>query len=253
MLPQGSFENQARGKSHVRIAVFTILAVHVVVLGALLIQGCKRDDTPMEDEAMLETNELGMADAFSNVVPDPVVTPAEPPPAVTSTAPGIATTPTPTTPNGNTPPPADGGFPVTPAPAETTLTAPTLTEHTIVRGDTLSDLAKQYGVSLRAIQEANPGVDPTRLQIGQKIVIPSRPAATETVRNGETTATAPPASDSYTVKSGDTLSAIARRNGTTVREIQRLNNLVTTQIRVGQKLKLPPRSTPSPANGTPLP
>jgi len=35
LIPQGALPN-ARGRSHIRIAVFTILAVHVVLLGALL-------------------------------------------------------------------------------------------------------------------------------------------------------------------------------------------------------------------------
>lgn len=44
--------------------------------------------------------------------------------------------------------------------------------HTIAAGDTLGKLASRYGVSLDAILKANPGVDPQRLQIGQKINIP---------------------------------------------------------------------------------
>ncbi len=45
--------------------------------------------------------------------------------------------------------------------------------HTIASGDTLAKLASQYGVSLSSIQAANPTVDPRRLQIGQKVRIPS--------------------------------------------------------------------------------
>lgn len=45
--------------------------------------------------------------------------------------------------------------------------------HTIRPGDSFARLAKEYGVSMFKIQDANPGVDPLRLQIGQKIVIPS--------------------------------------------------------------------------------
>jgi hypothetical protein len=42
----------------------------------------------------------------------------------------------------------------------------------------------------------------------------------------------------HTVRGGDTLGAIARRYGTTVREIQRLNNLRGTNIRAGQRLRV---------------
>ena len=54
--------------------------------------------------------------------------------------------------------------------------------------------------------------------------------------------------NTHTVRAGDTLSTIARNNGTTVAEIQRLNNIANANvIRVGQVLQLPaPSSTPPP-------
>jgi LysM repeat protein len=47
----------------------------------------------------------------------------------------------------------------------------------------------------------------------------------------------------YTVKSGDTLSKIAKQNHTTFKKIMALNDLKTTSIKVGQKLKLPAPKT----------
>lgn len=45
--------------------------------------------------------------------------------------------------------------------------------------------------------------------------------------------------DYYTVRSGDTLARIARKNGTSVRDICRLNGIKeTTALRVGQRLKV---------------
>ncbi|MCC5807621.1 MAG: LysM peptidoglycan-binding domain-containing protein [Opitutales bacterium] len=44
--------------------------------------------------------------------------------------------------------------------------------HVIESGDTLSRIAGRYGISLSRLMEANPGVNPNRLQIGQRIVIP---------------------------------------------------------------------------------
>lgn len=44
--------------------------------------------------------------------------------------------------------------------------------HYVESGDTLSKIAKQYGVSLSDLQGANPTVNPRALQIGQEIVIP---------------------------------------------------------------------------------
>ena len=49
----------------------------------------------------------------------------------------------------------------------------------------------------------------------------------------------PKATSYYVVKSGDTLSAIAQRNHTTVATIKRINGLSSDKIRVGQRLKMP--------------
>jgi LysM repeat protein len=45
--------------------------------------------------------------------------------------------------------------------------------------------------------------------------------------------------ETYTVKSGDSLTKIAKAHGTTVKAIESENNLSTTKIKVGQKLKIP--------------
>ncbi len=50
--------------------------------------------------------------------------------------------------------------------------APEGNVHVIESGDTLSRIAGRYGVPLSRLMEANPGVNPNRLQIGQRIVIP---------------------------------------------------------------------------------
>ncbi len=50
----------------------------------------------------------------------------------------------------------------------------TLREHTVVRGETLSQVARQYGVSLDALRGANPEIEPRRMQIGTVLVIPRR-------------------------------------------------------------------------------
>ena len=44
--------------------------------------------------------------------------------------------------------------------------------HTIQSGESFEKLARIYGTSVPALLEANPGVDPRRLQIGQKVNIP---------------------------------------------------------------------------------
>lgn len=48
----------------------------------------------------------------------------------------------------------------------------TLREHEVVRGETLSHIARQYLVPLDALRAANPGIEPRRMQIGTVLVIP---------------------------------------------------------------------------------
>lgn len=44
--------------------------------------------------------------------------------------------------------------------------------HIVERGDTLWGISREYGVTVRAIEEANNLDDPGRLSIGQRLVIP---------------------------------------------------------------------------------
>jgi len=108
-------------------------------------------------------------------------------------------------------------------------------EHVVVKGDSFYTLAKKYGVTSRAIADANPGVDSTKLKIGQKIKIPSGSANTAAVSNGSSSSS----EKTYTVKSGDNLMKIAKSYGVSVPALRTANALKTDQIKVGQKLKIP--------------
>jgi LysM repeat protein len=122
---------------------------------------------------------------------------------------------------------------------------PATREYVVVSGDNFTTIGKKFGVSSAAMAKANPGVDSTRLKVGQKLVVPSPTApsvATATVGNGS--------ENSYLVKSGDTLLKIATANGTSVKEIKALNGLTTDRIKAGDKLKLPAKSAPATPNST---
>ena len=64
-------------------------------------------------------------------------------------------------------------IPVTPALTEISLPTPTPVSYTVVRGDTLSSIALSHGITLEALLSANPGISPTSLAVGEKLVIPS--------------------------------------------------------------------------------
>ena len=68
------------------------------------------------------------------------------------------------------------------------------TEYTVARGDNLTTIANKFGITVKALQEANPTVVPTRLQIGQKLQIPApAPKATTTSTGAAATEAAAPA------------------------------------------------------------
>lgn len=96
--------------------------------------------------------------------------------------------------------------------------SPAGTEYTIQSGDTLEGLARRFlgdGAKWRSIVEANPGLNPSSLQIGKKIVIPGASATASggaTNGSGQGGSSAPAAGgNTYTVVKGDTLIGIARK------------------------------------------
>jgi LysM repeat protein len=117
------------------------------------------------------------------------------------------------------------------------------TEYVVVAGDTLAKIAKAHGVTLKALENANPGVDPKKLKPKQKLVIP---AATAAAAMGSTGAAPMAATDaggeSYVVKSGDNLSKIAKKHGVSVKALKAANNMSTDHIKVGEKLKIPAKA-----------
>ena len=230
LIPKGSLlEQTAKGKPHLRVACI-IVAIHMVFLGGLLIQGCKKED--LNAKANPPTNDIALPPLDqSNLYPTN-------PPQQTNLLPqDLTQTPAPPATN-----PTPQNLPLMPPPVESA--APTR-EYVVVKHDSFSIIGKKFGVSWSAIAKANPGVDSTRLKVGQKLVVPAQ--ASPTIA---TAAAGNSSENSYVVKTGDTLHKIARANGTSVNEIKALNGLKTDRIKVGDKLKLP-ASKPAPVTATP--
>ena len=219
-VPKGSLlEQQSQRRSRLKLAVFCVLAVSVTGLVAMLIQGCQREKPKDDLNPMpaVDTNALAME--MTNT------------PAVVDTNP-----PVPVPPVVSNPPPVVVPPPQLPPTAETAGS-----DYAVVQGDTLAKIAKAHGVSLKALEAANPGVDPKKLKIKQKLVIPSATKPTEAAP-AAAAGTPDLGGEAYTVKSGDTLSKIAKKHGISIKTLQAANNLSTTKIKVGDKLKIPAKA-----------
>ena len=146
-----------------------------------------------------------------------------------------------------------------PMPAPVTIEAPAPVSesktHTVASGELLGDIAlKYYGSSKswKKIQEANPGVDPKNLKVGQKLVIPG--VAPKPTTDAGAPVVAGPGEKTYTVKKGDSLYSIAQKelgSAAKWKEIQKLNSDVSSSdLKIGQTLKLPVDAT-APVIGAP--
>jgi LysM repeat protein len=268
LIPHGTFQAQAaKGASNVRLAVATIVAIHVVFFGGLLLQGCKRDgkvETAASDTNSTSLTNLSLAPIDSSSLYYPtggVPSDASGPGHGNSQFAGTAESSAVRSLNATNPESMWqstnlSGSAVTAAPGESGATK----EYTVARGDSFGKIAKVNHTTVSALRKANPQVDPTKIRPGQKINVPmaSPEPANATLNNtpahGDTTAAAAAGNASgntYSVKPGDTLTKIARREGVTVSQLRAANNLKTSRVDVGQKLKIPAKAaTNTPATGS---
>jgi LysM repeat protein len=280
LVPQGSIQDAPKGRRNLPVLVFSVIGFHVAVLGVALMIGCKPETTKTADPLaqFSETNAVAplVTDASTTTGnAAPTTNPYELPPAPTP-APGtsIGGTPAPSpapAPGYGTVPPPIGGAPA-PTPTPGGYEAPgtfvdsaapavepassSMTEHKVKSGDTFGKMAKEYGVSTKAIVAANPNIDPRRLKVGQNVLIPA-PSRAAAAPSASARSTGSPSSSSsstgiYVVKAGDSLTRIASQHGTSVKALKSLNGLKTDRINVGQKLKVPVKSAPEP-EPTPAP
>jgi LysM repeat protein len=103
--------------------------------------------------------------------------------------------------------------------------------YTVRKGDTLGHIAIGLNVSTSELKRTN-NLTSDLIKVGQKLIIP-------TGGNTSIAIPAPTPTSSYTVIRGDTLGSIAARNGISVRDLKRANNLTRDLICVGQTLNIP--------------
>jgi LysM repeat protein len=221
-VPKGSLlEQQSKSRSSMKLGVLCVVAVGALSLAAMLIQGCKREkeETDAAQAQAPETNAM----------------------VVDTNAPIAAST---------------NGMALAPQPApqplqQQVVIAPPVenpeSTYVVVRNDTLGKIAKKHGVSLRALQSANPGVESAHLKVGQKLAIPAGGTAPASAGGVAAPVETGAAGVVYVVKSGDNLSKIAKKHGVSLKAIRSENNLSTDHIKVGQKLKIPSTASAAPA------
>jgi len=132
--------------------------------------------------------------------------------------------------------------------------------HTVKSGETLATIAGKYGLSVYEIKKMN-NLSSNAVKSKQKLLVgyeyskkdnvapaaqpkDAAPATNQTVVKNTTSAVNQAGSSSvvYVVKTGDTLSSIAAKYGTTARKIADYNNLKNINaLSIGQKLKIPPK------------
>ena len=244
LIPQGSLlEQKNKTRVRVKIAVIFVLALHGIGLLALLMQGCGHENagTSASNAASNAVGAAAQEPAPTNPPPSfaPTTNPA---PEATSTASNATSVPAaaPTNQAQAPQPPPESITPTAPVPQAG------VAEYKVVKGDTLSKIARKQHVGLQSLIAANPGVNSSKLKIDQTIHIPAQTAsAAGSSATGAAAGAATEGTDSqqvYTVKSNDTLIKVARQFGLKVRALRTANALKSDKIRVGQKLKIPAKT-----------
>lgn len=121
--------------------------------------------------------------------------------------------------------------------------------YTVQKGDTLSELAKKYGVSVKQMKEANE-LTSDFIKVGQVLEVPlledthaehmlsatKKSVQPEQVKQSMTKKET---NKVYTVVPGDSLYILAKKYGVQIEQIQTVNGLTSDMIKVGQKLEIP--------------
>lgn len=105
-------------------------------------------------------------------------------------------------------------------------------QHMVKKGETLSSIARKHHTTIAKVRQLNGLKKSDVIKFGKVLKVPTNTYASNTKRSTK--------SEKYVIKSGDTLSAIARKHHTTIAKIRKANGLKKNEIiKVGKVLKVP--------------
>ena len=134
------------------------------------------------------------------------------------------------------------------------LPLPGLAGQVVVKqGETLSDIADRYHVSVDRLLQLNGIKDPKGLQVGTKLTVPGAPSSSSRGAGGGSS-TSGAGRGNYTVKSGETISEIADRYGISPNRLLELNGIKDPKgLQVGSRITVPTAGPAKPTKPPVLP
>lgn len=102
--------------------------------------------------------------------------------------------------------------------------------YTVRKGDTVSQIAEKFDIKTADLKKAN-RLSSNNIRIGQKLSVP-RTTSNLMVKSGKK-------DQIYSVKKGDTLIAIARKFDINVRTLKQYNNLYSSNLSIGDRIRIP--------------
>lgn len=132
--------------------------------------------------------------------------------------------------------------------------------HVVGRGETIYSISRFYRVTAEELMRANGISDPSRLQAGRRLTIPSTAFSdinvTASTSNSTSTATSAPSNANrpladYRIVRGDTLFSIARTHGISLQNLLEINSFSSDHvIKAGDVIKVPGQAAAASSTAT---
>jgi membrane-bound lytic murein transglycosylase D len=127
----------------------------------------------------------------------------------------------------------------------------TYVDHIVTRGQTLSQIAKLYGVPTKTVTAANPSLKAKSLRTGTHVVVPTSGArlpAVEASSARRVAVSSTASGEMYRVSSGESLWSIGQKVGVSIEQLRSWNGLSPTEgLKAGQRIRISPPGGSAPS------